>query len=142
MSLNFWLTDDRYTKIGPLHPDKSRGARAVLMTVACCPASSSASNGAVVGQMFRPNYGPAKTLYNRYKRRSEAGVFERVFEALARKGADPDTLMIDAGHITSHRGQWRQKTKAPGAPSARPKAGRIPSCIRYAMARVARFIYT
>ena len=31
MSLNFRLTDDQYTKISPLHPDKSRGVPNVWM---------------------------------------------------------------------------------------------------------------
>ena len=48
-------------------------------------------------------YGPAKTLYNRYRRWSEAGVFERIFKALAGEGADLSTLMIDTSHIKTHR---------------------------------------
>ena len=69
-------------------------------------------------------YGPAKTLYNRYKRWSEAGVFERVFEALARGTADLSTLMIDASHVKTHRiaANGVKKTKATGAASAKPKA--------------------
>ena len=67
------------------------------MTVACCPASSCRRSDGP------GEYGPAKTLCNRYKCRSEIGVFERIFEALAREGANTDTLMIDAGHIETHR---------------------------------------
>ncbi len=70
-------------------------------------------------------YGPAKTLCNRYKRWSEAGVFERVFDRLASQGADLSTLMIDASHIKTHRiaANGVKKTMATDAPSARPKAG-------------------
>ena len=102
MSLSFRLTDDQYNEIRPLLPNKSRGVPRVD------------DRRVLSGIVFRlqrgcrrsdgpGEYGPAKTLYNRYKRRSETGVFERIFEALAREGADPDTLTIDAGHIETHR---------------------------------------
>jgi len=46
-----------------------------------------------------PEYGPRKTLCNRWKRSSGKGVFGRMFEALARAAGDAnDTLMIDATH--------------------------------------------
>ncbi len=69
-------------------------------------------------------YGPAKTLYNRYKRWSEAGVFERVFETLAREHADLSTLMIDASHLRTHRiaANGVKKTPVPAGPSAKPEA--------------------
>ena len=53
--------------------------------------------------MFLRNYSPAKTLYSRYKRWPEAGVFERISEALACENADLSTLMIDASHVKVHR---------------------------------------
>jgi putative transposase len=48
-------------------------------------------------------YGPHKTLYNRFLRWSELGVFNRIFEALAGTAGQPDTLMIDARHLKAHR---------------------------------------
>jgi putative transposase len=48
-------------------------------------------------------YGPHKTLYNRFIRWSELGVFNRIFEALAGKTGQPDRLMIDATHLKAHR---------------------------------------
>lgn len=50
-----------------------------------------------------PEYGCAKTLYNRYKRWSGAGIFERVFATLARETAELPILMIDASHVKTHR---------------------------------------
>jgi transposase len=49
------------------------------------------------------DYGPAKTLYNRWKRWGEAGVFIRIMEGLATAGADPQTVMIDATYLKAHR---------------------------------------
>ncbi len=48
-------------------------------------------------------YGPHKTLYNRFIRWSRAGVFDRIFAALAATSAATDTVMIDATHLKAHR---------------------------------------
>ena len=129
MSSNFWLTEEQFNKIRPLPPNKSRGVprvddRRVLSGIISC-----------IQRSYRwsdvpPEYGPAKTLYNRWKRWSEAGVFEHVFAALVREMADLSTLMIpsrDSGHQprqnTSHRGarckkhrpwaqHWQNKRRA------------------------------
>jgi putative transposase len=49
------------------------------------------------------DYGPHKTIYNRFIRWSRLGVFNRIFAALSAKGGKPDTLMIDATHLKAHR---------------------------------------
>ena len=48
-------------------------------------------------------YGPHKTLYNRWKRWSEAGVFIRMMEGLSGAQAERRTLMIDATYLKAHR---------------------------------------
>ncbi len=51
-----------------------------------------------------PEYGPSKTLYNRFRRWSENGIFERIFSELAIPDEkDGDVLMIDATHLKTHR---------------------------------------
>lgn len=124
MSMNFWLSEKQFNKIRSLLPNKPRGVprvddRRVLSGIIFC-----------IQRGYRwsdvpPEYGPAKTLYNRYKRWSEAGVFERIFEALAHETADLSTLMIDASHVKTHRiaANGVKKSPAKGAASARPKAG-------------------
>ena len=49
-------------------------------------------------------YGPHKTLYNRFRRWTELGVFDKIFShsGSLREGP-PDTLMIDATHLKAHR---------------------------------------
>ena len=49
------------------------------------------------------DYGPHKTIYNRFIRWSRLGVFNRIFAELAAKGGKPDRLMIDATHLKAHR---------------------------------------
>ena len=48
-------------------------------------------------------YGPHKTIYNRFVRWSRLGVFNKIFAELARKAAKPSRLMIDATHLKAHR---------------------------------------
>ena len=48
-------------------------------------------------------YGPHKTIYNRFIRWSRLGVFNQIFAALAAKGGKSDRLMIDATHLKAHR---------------------------------------
>jgi transposase len=48
-------------------------------------------------------YGPPKTLYNRWKRWGDMGVFARMMEGLASEGAEQKTIMIDATYLKAHR---------------------------------------
>ena len=49
------------------------------------------------------DYGPHKTLYNRFIRWSRMGVFDRIFAGLAGEGPKPERIMIDATHLKAHR---------------------------------------
>ena len=49
------------------------------------------------------DYGPHKTIYNRFVRWSRLGVFNRIFSELAAKGGRSERLMIDATHLKAHR---------------------------------------
>ena len=48
-------------------------------------------------------YGPPKTIYNRFKRWSDMGVFGHIFTELAKGGRDTKEIMIDATHLKAHR---------------------------------------
>ena len=48
-------------------------------------------------------YGPHKTLYNRFIRWSKMGIFNNIFSHLTIEGGPPNTLMIDATHLKAHR---------------------------------------
>lgn len=48
-------------------------------------------------------YGPNKTIYNRFIRWSRLGVFNRILAELAANDGPPDPLMIDATHLKAHR---------------------------------------
>jgi transposase len=50
-----------------------------------------------------PEYGPHKTIYNRFVRWSRLGVFNKIFAELAGKGGERERIMIDATHLKAHR---------------------------------------
>jgi putative transposase len=49
------------------------------------------------------DYGPHKTIYNRFVRWSRLGVFNKIFAELACGAGKPGRLMIDATHLKAHR---------------------------------------
>ncbi len=48
-------------------------------------------------------YGPHKTLCNRFIRWSRMGVFDRIFVSLAGEGPKAQRIMIDSTHLKAHR---------------------------------------
>ena len=49
------------------------------------------------------DYGPHKTIYNRFIRWSLLGVFNKILAELAAMAGKPDQVMIDATHLKAHR---------------------------------------
>lgn len=48
-------------------------------------------------------YGPHRTLYSRWKRWSEKGIFARMMAVLAAEHAEEKTAMIDVTYLKAHR---------------------------------------
>ena len=71
-----------------------------------------------------PDYGPHKTIYNRFIRWSRLGIFDKIFAALAAQGRKPTELMIDATHLKAHRtaASLLKKGLFPGVSAARRAA--------------------
>ena len=101
MSDLFWLSQSQLARIAPYFPlshgiarvDDRRVVSGIIHVI---------RNGLRWRDAPR-DYGPHKTLYNRFVRWSRMGVFDRIFSGLAGEGGDPDTLMIDATHLKAHR---------------------------------------
>jgi transposase len=98
----FWLSDDQWRQIEPYLPTDVRGKERVddrrvisgivhVIKSGCrwsdCP----------------PEYGPPTTIYNRFVRWAERGVWERLFRGLAARGRCSGTQMIDSTHVKAHR---------------------------------------
>ena len=101
MSDLFWLSDAQMRRIEPYFPlshgvprvDDRRVLSGIIFVI---------RNGLRWRDAPR-NYGPHKTIYNRFIRWSRMGVFNRIFAALTDKGGKPAQLMIDATHLKAHR---------------------------------------
>jgi transposase len=50
-----------------------------------------------------PEYGPPTTIYNRFVRWAERGIWENLFRRLARRGRSADIQAIDSTHVKAHR---------------------------------------
>jgi transposase len=98
----FWLSDEEWGRIEPHLPTDVRGVDRVddrrvisgivhVLKSGCrwcdCP----------------PEYGPPTTIYNRFVRWAERGIWENLFRQLAGCGRSADTQMIDSTHIKAHR---------------------------------------
>jgi transposase len=49
------------------------------------------------------DYGPATTIYNRYNRWSQRGLWQRLFQQVAASGGVPQELSLDSSHVKAHR---------------------------------------
>jgi transposase len=114
----FWLSDEQWGQIKPLLPTDVRGKPRVddrrvisgivhVIKTGCrwcdCP----------------PEYGPHTTIYNRFVRWAERGIWERIFRTLASRGRSTEVQMIDSTHAKAHRsasggkgGSWRKRLDA------------------------------
>src|ERR1044071_6781281 len=98
----FWLDDEPWRRIGPHLPTDGGGKEGAddrrvisgilhVLRSGCrwkdCP----------------PEYGPHTTIYNRFARWAERGIWEHLFRELAERGRSTATQMIDSTHIKAHR---------------------------------------
>ncbi len=101
MNDHFWLTQAQLDRIKPYFP-LSRG----IPRVDDLRVISGIIHVIKRGLQWRDapaEYGPPKTLYNRFVRWSRMGVFDKIFAGLAADEGVPEQLQIDATHLKAHR---------------------------------------
>ena len=101
MSDLFWLTDEQMARLLPFFP-RSHGRPRVDDHRVFSGIIFINRNGSRWRDAPR-EYGPAKTLYNRWKRWSDKGVFLAMMDGLSAKGTERKTIMIDATYLKAHR---------------------------------------
>ena len=89
----FWLSDEQFLKLQPLLPTDTRGkARVDDRRVISGIIHVLKSGGRWIDA---PEvYGPRKTLYNRFVRWSQKGVWTRIFDTLSQTGGPVLEVMI------------------------------------------------
>jgi transposase len=100
MSDLFWLTDARMARIEPYLPkshgrprvDDRRGLSGIIFI----------NRNGLRWYDAPKDYGPHKTLYNRWKRWSERGVFARILAGLAAEEPEEKAATIDATSLKTH----------------------------------------
>ena len=112
MSDLFWLTDTQMARLQPFFP-KSHGKPRVDDKRVLSGIVFVNRNG-LRWRDAPAEYGPSKTLYNRWKRWSDKGIFARILLELSSQEVKTDTLMIAANHLTSHRTASRLGLKKGG----------------------------
>ena len=125
----FWLSDEQWARIEPQLPTDVRGVeRADDRRVISGIVQVLKSGGRWVDAP--PDYGPRKTLYNRYVRWAVKGVWVRLFEALAQADGPPSQVLIDSSAVKAHRsaaggkGGSKIRRSAARAAAARRKSTR------------------
>lgn len=110
MSELFWLSEVQFEKIKPLLPNKVRGVKRVDDRRVLSGIIHVIKRG-LPWSDCPVEYGSAKTIYNRYARWSEKGVFAHIFAALVAEEGQADMIAIDSTHIKVHRmaGSGRKK---------------------------------
>lgn len=118
MSDLIWLTDRQMKRIEPFFPlshgvprvDDRRVLSGIIFVI---------RNG-LRWRDAPSDYGPHKTIYNRFTRWSRLGVFNRILAELAGMAGTPDQVMIPSQRcVASLAGQRMQPTSKP---IARPQA--------------------
>jgi transposase len=98
----FWLTDEQFSRIEPHLPTDTRGKERVDdLRVISGIVHVLKSGGRWVDAP--PDYGPRKTLYNRFVRWAAKGVWKTLFEELARSGGPAAEVLIDSSAVKAHR---------------------------------------
>jgi len=108
MASLFWLSDDAWEAIEPYLPRGKPGKprvddRRVI---------SGILHVLKTGCRWRdvpPDYGPPTTVYNRYHRWAQRGIWQRIFEKMAAAGPVPEELSIDSSHVKAHRSAQSSK---------------------------------
>ncbi|ASP21979.1 transposase [Antarctobacter heliothermus] len=101
MSGLFWLSEAQLARLDPCFP-KSHGKPRVDDLCLLSGAIFIKRNG--LRWLDAPReYGPHKTLHNRWKRWSDKGIFAHMMAGLAAEHGEKKTVMIDATYLKAHR---------------------------------------
>jgi transposase len=133
----FWLSEAQFERLRPLLPDKVRGVpraddRKVISGIVHVLKSGCRWADAPF------EYGPRKTLYNRFVRWAKKGYWVHIFKALADEGGLPSQIMIDSSAVRAHRSASGGKGGSAPKPSAARAAGGQRRSTRPATAGAAR----
>ena len=123
MSRLFWLSDVQWAAIEPHLPMVHTGPRRVD------------DRRVISGIVYRlregcrwralpPEYGPYTTVFNRWNRWSQRGLWQHIFAILVACADPPQITMIDSSAVKAHRSAAGAKKGAKATPATRRSAAR------------------
>ena len=98
----FWFSDEQWARVEPLLPTNKRGLKRVDDRRVLSGIVHVLRSGCPWSHCPR-DYGPAKTMYNRFVRWARRGIWKDIFAALAGREGHPDRLLIDSTIVRAHR---------------------------------------
>ena len=129
----FWLNDKQWAKLEPLLPPYIKGKRRVDDRRVLSGIIQVLQSGCRWSDSPL-EYGPRKTIYNRFVRWAIKGRWELLFMELARAGGPPAEVLLDSTHIKVHRsasGGRRKKRLIPGKIRGRSAPAEADAIPRY-----------
>jgi len=126
----FWLSKKQFSKIKPHLPTDTRGVERVDDRRVISGIIHVLKTGGRWIDAPRAEYGPHKTLYNRFVRWADKDVWADLFHALSKAGGPPAQVLIDSTAVRAHRcasgAKGGSKTRRSGvrAAAARQKSMR------------------
>lgn len=98
----FWLTEEQFARLEPHLPTNTRGKpraddRRVISGIVHILKSGCRWVDAPAA------YCPRKTLYNRFVRWGDKGIWENIFHALSSADGTPAQVLIDSSAVKAHR---------------------------------------
>ena len=115
----FWFSDEQWSKIKAHLPTKQRGPgrhddRRILSGI------MHVQKAGCRWKDCPPDYGPHKTIYNRFARWSERGIWQNIFAAVVTSSQAPGQIALDSTHVKIHRcasgGKGGRRRKQSGSP--------------------------
>ena len=128
MSDLYWLTDEQMARLEPFFPKSHGKPRVDDRRVISGIVHVLKSGGRWIDAP--PDYGPRKTLYNRYVRWAAKGVWVDLFHALASAGGPPVQVLIDSSAVKAHRSASGGKGGSETRPSVARAAAAPPKSTR------------
>ncbi len=126
MSGMFWLNDVQWAKLEALLPVYVRGIRRgddrKIISGIIHVLRSGCRWSEAPGE-----YGPRKTLYNRFIRWANRGSWQQIFATLAATGGPPAEALLDSTHVKAHRSAAGGNGGRKNRPSVCLVAGGIPN---------------
>jgi len=98
----FWFSDEQWALIEQLLPTNTRGLKRVDDRRVLSGIMHVLQSGCPWSHCPR-QYGPPKTIYNRFVRWARRGIWERIFATLTGREDIDDRLLIDSTIVKAHR---------------------------------------